>query len=1731
MLKRLLVAVFVLGLLLAFSGTAISGPIGDQTIPDAKRTSGTSLKGVSDWANSHPQNYRPRALQLDPEPGFPLSTTGTDTVGCDTLDYVNYSACLYGWYITAASGEAMSMRFDIPPFHAVNISGVQCRLGAKSAGASLVVSVYADNIGIPGALIYTQTYASPATGNPAQFLFTLPVNITDGGPYHIALSVAGGADSIRLGTDDGGYGTGRGSYKIAGTWYPNSSISFGAGAPGCSPVLLDPNWRIQSVVCQYYTNCTATKPGGGYYRIGLPNNTYSNDGSVLSGSGQRFKAEGPETLKSITFVHRVVNSANYTASSTNSLIVKLWGDSAGYARVSPGPLLTTTVAAGLATLFPITGNVGGGPGVIDKVNIPIPGNPVMLGYYHVTVEMSSLNPADGTLQFRFGDGSSTFGGGMAKYTPPSSGREWDNIAGNVDLFDNLYGDNTGDVAPCDIWANTCKSEFTECKIATATSCGIPTRNQQASMIPPGGCAVSYYHSWAQRIKGNPVNNIDKIRVKVRTNLVSGTCIPTPMAPLLVCVWSSIGGAPGPLIAAYPVTLPIVTDALGWNEVVIPGGLQVLGDFFIGYNIDLFGVDEFIWARYQRDGDAGVCPPTRDGAWVLTKGLGTPPTGLTDNTWYNRLATFAVNDNLVAEVDFCAIPIQERLCATENDWPTLQHDFARSGASGVGLEDAYCDLTLNWSRIKPTGRGINFSGPIIWNNYVICAFTSATDGSYEVFNLQTGVTVGSIDNATWFGDNSIIGGNIRCTPTVATIGGNPVLLIVGGIPGSITAFNLSGGFPLAFPGSMLWTFNDGGSILATRYGNIIVQNVGGTDVVFFVDDDNVVHALNATTGLPYAGWVGGPYTLTYNTQKSGATDGTNLFYSGFNPAGNGKITAIKASNGTLAWDFINLQGYAIHAADTTTIETFEAGVSVDALNGELFANSRELDGAAQGVFYRLNTQTGAIISAADADRARLTSPTIDAKRIYVPTIPAFTFAGMPFGGNMLAFSRLDGTLDYAAAGFASKVTTNTQSGFRVDGVLTCEPDSSDLFFVFSTSGYLSCFKADNGDELFSRRVDHGGSATLGAPSPSEGGMGAIGKDALGNAHLVFVDAYGGIYDMTKGVDRPRLELLVVTSAVAVPFGSPSDTVVEFPSIYTNTGCANLVVSLTASTTSNGTTVPVPGFSTIGSRLDQSTSTIADMLSDNAMKLTTVNGKKYLSQDMFGGSTDEVVSFADSRQTYNRSAAAVPGFMNQNGGSYAGDVFDPAMGNLTLVPGDTAGIRVHANGPLVNRGPNSFYCEFTLINDPDYYLDNVARRPELFLSLVGGCLLDTTTLHFGAAGVNKQHVYNTLKLASAGTEGFTIDGFNNEIAYQGFIAYGVSKHRLALSVDPWDGASDDWISIQGDPNYCDADCKPALTTSVALGAISTDGFTYTPISGSYVCQSFIDSVQNHKTGFSSWAWKNHPAPFDNDSTMGLSANTKVYGVMSAPNVGNGLLLNNMTLNVMTFKERNGNAVPGWKLMAYIDHDLGGRDTAYYDGAHSVGWATPTTGTDTAGRVVSGFIKVPYGCGYSPLKNVTACSQNRISFIPDWDTLWNQATKPAGQLALNYLSTTDQGSAYTFDEHDFTASGTHQVGVAFFAFKLLHAANTSTGEIANLATLVNQWAGFGRGDINGDGVINLTDIIRLAENVNYPGPTHPGPVPFMHQGDVNASGGLPNIADVQYMVDFYFNYGPCAKGAFVL
>jgi hypothetical protein len=106
------------------------------------------------------------------------------------------------------------------------------------------------------------------------------------------------------------------------------------------------------------------------------------------------------------------------------------------------------------------------------------------------------------------------------------------------------------------------------------------------------------------------------------------------------------------------------------------------------------------------------------------------------------------------------------------------------------------------------------------------------------------------------------------------------------------------------------------------------------------------------------------------------------------------------------------------------------------------------------------------------------------------------------------------------------------------------------------------------------------------------------------------------------------------------------------------------------------------------------------------------------------------------------------------------------------------------------------------------------------------------------------------------------------------------------------------------------------------------------------------------------------------------------------------------------------------------------------------------------------------------------------------------------------------------DLGGSATMSFGTYFFGFP--------TGDITDdqfyydLATLVNQFAGFDRGDMNGNGEIDLADIVALWNMVNNGGA---GPL-FLHMADVNADGNVDN-GDVLYLANYYFCLGDAPVG----
>ncbi|MBI5267000.1 MAG: hypothetical protein HY851_07180, partial [candidate division Zixibacteria bacterium] len=563
---------------------------------------------------------------------------------------------------------------------------------------------------------------------------------------------------------------------------------------------------------------------------------------------------------------------------------------------------------------------------------------------------------------------------------------------------------------------------------------------------------------------------------------------------------------------------------------------------------------------------------------------------------------------------------------------------------------------------------------------------------------------------------------------------------------------------------------------------------------------------------------------------------------------------------------------------------------------------------------------------------------------------------------------------------------------------------------------------------------------------------------------------------------------------------------------NTGCLPLNITGTAVNTSSATGEFLPGFAPkpidVSNNLLTTSSSIADKLTSGKWDMM-IRGN---------GATEEVVS---SREVVNSAALAAPPV-------WWVSLDDPNAGDV-IMPGDSMQLKFTINQPLLSRGPN--YAWITLeSDDPDFFLNDAAKDPECRLRLIGGCLADTSLLTFGMGSANYRMVWNTGRIGDGDEEpshGFHIDNVASEHQYfQGSYIYAITLRRAAWNSKEWSGSTiDEWWSLQGDYNWCDNTCKPAIVSPYAVPAISTDGITYNTITANMVCRSYIDSVQNFWTG-SAWNLRLYSsAPFDNDSTIGLLVKSRVIGAVDVPELAN------VTVDIMEVSERNGNKVPNWYMGSFHDYDIGTGDTSGLDRSVSVAYAWAKGQTNG----IWGEIKLPFGCGQEPIRNtkgMVGTSGLYPNNQPYFDSLYKYLSAAPGTHASQVTTGGDFEQANSFIKKDtIFPNEKFTYGVASFGFP----ANPHGGSgavapaiVKDLARLVNKWTGWGRGDVNNDNAINLADVVYLAATVNFGGP---GAIPFEHLGDVNASGGAPDQADVDFLINFYFGCGPCPAGAWTM
>ncbi|MBN4057116.1 PQQ-binding-like beta-propeller repeat protein, partial [bacterium AH-315-J21] len=1044
-----------------------------------------------------------------------------------------------------------------------------------------------------------------------------------------------------------------------------------------------------------------------------------------------------------------------------------------------------------------------------------------------------------------------------------------------------------------------------------------------------------------------------------------------------------------------------------------------------------------------------------------------------------------------------------------------HDQQRTGASFNALGEANCNLNLIWSA---QGGPNSFSGSVIFGDKVLISDDAGMDcrllldGSL-VWDQDTDPTVSGLFAGAL--------GN-RTQPTVATVGVVQMAFLGTGLNRDVVAVD-------AQTGAYIWhnTTNSPFPGLAPNATNVktIVLNDGVDDVLYYATQKKV-YAVLAATGAVYAPWTVNPFSMVADNINALTTNDTAFASSQivspvFSGAIAGDVYALDAATGSLIWSLSGRLGTAGLQADVDALagyignEGFFSGASYDKGNDVYWVNSYlDADFPEEGYLYRIPSDSAGTIETAKSVRSQRATPAIDENQIYVP---AFTKWLSPVTSGEQIFSRTTGNL---IGGMEGNIAGDRQWG---DGVLTCEPGTDDYWIHGTENGELNFYQVGLVNSLqFYRETSAAGFVS------GQWNSGSMTVDA------VLFTTFGGLtVALGPGANRPRLTLPVGRQDLPVPFGTPNGFDATFPAVIGNSGCADLTINgitFTDPTPPSGTVIE---FSAVDAVLRAKMSERADFTTNSSLF------EKF--GLMFGEAPAGVVGTYDNNtvsSSLNFRAAVLPDVVDGTTGDNG--LISPSVGAL-VAPGDIVDLHVAINGPNVTRGPHDFTAHVDT-DDPDYYLDDPLGIPTVALRVIGGCLEDSVLLTFGIGGANSVIVFNDAlvqRYSSDGHASLDIDGFDaSGEFFSGIRGWSMTPMRMAWSGQAWDFGGG-WQTILAEENYCTNECLPTLKSDVLLGSISTDnGATYTDVFGDLVGLSYIDSARDYTGGGGAWDWQSNPDAFLPDSTIGMLVDETHYGAKDV------LGLNNIQLIRFDVTNRSAvNSIDDLQHFAVHDDDLSGTD--HMLGGASFGYMF---GEFAATTSLHGYGVVGYGCDVAPSFRGKSCDAGIFMFSTgvgdaakafDSIYVWGREAASAGITAQANSAVGDDGSGiadgesyYNFGGVSLAPGETKSMGMYQFAFSATSDAAVydqdkfNVGQFEGMADLVNKWAGFGRGDVNDDQVIDLADVAYLAGSVGGGN----GPFPFAHLGDVNNDGAV-DATDVAYMVDYYFNCGPCPVGDWTL
>lgn len=1173
-------------------------------------------------------------------------------------------------------------------------------------------------------------------------------------------------------------------------------------------------------------------------------------------------------------------------------------------------------------------------------------------------------------------------------------------------------------------------------------------------------------------------NVDWCTLKaVNLNFYGPGSVGSPGAQIYI--WNSDGQFPTSVITTYVVNPVVDYFPTPTSVDVSAANILLAGDYHVGYSTILNAPTDVLAIL----SDNGLSGSLRSSEFY-------------SGSWWLMQSSWGVDVNFLIDVDRCCTPpgYCPIFCDPTDQWPTFSHDYARTGQSHLTLGDL-CGIVKVWQYDGPAVvNGLNFTQPLIYDDLVYAAYNDRV----VAVNLLTGVLVWDTKAIPAYA--LVITNSLRCQMTI-----DPTGLYFG--TGALRGFAKA---DLA-TGALIWARGVGignplpGTPGQTRFaGSIIVGNE-----VYFGCENSQIYALNATTGADlYSAQL---YTDAANTVKGSiygpaTTDGSKLFWgltANLLGATNGLGAVIATSYGgsfTQSWKWISPFQAILH-------ENFAAGTSFRCNNlfvhaSFAFGNQGDYSGYRQN----LDPATGAPIWASTFLMGQniFCPPAVGNVAVFFPNIN--NGFGSPNAGTrgVRAVTFANSTL------WVNSATATYNNNVFNSPVTTCDPyliyGSTDLV---GDDNFFGFFDANTGANLVNYVVS-GFIMGTAVASGSDGNDYVV--TAIRNANFA---TSGRLLCFVNGGPRPRLNIpqaLVVFPGTNTSEASPVQrTDVD---AVRNTGCATL--NVTATLEAGAPPTARRQITDVHPDLAYAAQNLAANLVDYSVESmmgrvgqAVVNKGHQLFEITADGETIERTVTTVKPAMANSERLAPPSWV-----SWILPLSGGATVNFMVPGGGSQNFTFEFDRSGMNFLAPNYYYVLIDSDDPDYFVEATPQpSPQAVIEYQIAyeyCAKDTSRIDFGTAGSAWATNYGAIADGNVNFE-FSLDSSSDgAYAYEGTMYFMTSMDDAAWNV--FGSFEAQYLYpfyvgpfVNGDCGGCD------IGVALPVEYTTNNGATYAPTIGDICTFAMIDSLQGllnaHQAG----------------PSIGLLIDTREIGTYGAD-------FADFALFVVDINERNGNPINGLYYGAFMDWDIGSDGGA---GNAVKGYVYQFAGTE-----VRGFIGLPQAGSYwpdgtktDPMYNAHVIENSLVVYpsapcsdcLPDSLYAFVNNVAEGAVVVMPDGTGPDKSTLATFGKANIAGNGTKTYGFAIYG--LDNSANPN-GDTEAMAKFINKYAGFARGDVNNDDLIDLRDLVKLS---NYIASGTLGPTPFKHLGDVN-NDGVIDSADCAYLAAYYFSGGAPPQSAFV-